>query len=59
MKIILDTANGATYKVAPETFWELGADVEAIHNSPNGININDKCGSQHPQDLMKKVVGML
>jgi phosphoglucosamine mutase len=56
MKIILDTANGATYKVAPETFWELGADVEAIHNSPNGININDKCGSQHPQDLRKKVV---
>jgi len=56
MKIILDTANGATYKVAPETFWELGADIEVIHNNPNGININDKCGSQHPQDLMKKVV---
>jgi phosphoglucosamine mutase len=56
MKIILDTANGATYKVAPETFWELGADIEAIHNTPNGININDECGSQHPQDLRKKVV---
>jgi phosphoglucosamine mutase len=56
MKIVLDTANGATYKVAPDTFWELGADVEVIHNTPNGININDKCGSQHTQDLKKKVV---
>jgi phosphoglucosamine mutase len=56
MKIVIDTANGATYKVAPETFWELGADVEVIHNTPNGININDNCGSQHTQDLKKKVV---
>jgi phosphoglucosamine mutase len=56
MKIVLDTANGATYRVAPDAFWELGADVEAIHNIPNGININDKCGSQHTQDLRKKVV---
>ncbi|MBP1749231.1 MAG: phosphoglucosamine mutase [Deltaproteobacteria bacterium] len=56
MKIVLDTANGATYKVAPEAFWELGADIEVIHNNPNGININDKCGSQHTGDLRKKVV---
>ena len=56
MKIVLDTANGATYKVAPDTFWELGADIEVIHNSPNGININEKCGSQHTEDLRKKVV---
>lgn len=56
MKIVLDTANGATYKVAPDTFWELGAEIEVIHNAPNGININDKCGSQHTQDLRKKVV---
>ena len=56
MKIVIDTANGATYKVAPEMFWELGADTEVIHNTPNGININDKCGSQHTQDLRKKVV---
>jgi phosphoglucosamine mutase len=56
MKIVLDTANGAAYKVAPETFWELGADAEVIHNTPNGININDKCGSQHTGDLRKKVV---
>jgi len=56
MKIVLDTANGATYKVATEVFWELGADVDVIHNTPNGVNINDKCGSQHTQDLRKKVV---
>lgn len=56
MKIVLDTANGATYKVAPETFWELGAETEVIHNTPNGININDRCGSQHTEDLRKKVV---
>jgi len=56
MKIVLDTANGATYKVAPDAFTELGADVEVIHNTPNGININDRCGSQHTQDLRKRVV---
>jgi phosphoglucosamine mutase len=56
MKIVLDTANGATYKIAPDTFWELGADIDVIHNTPNGTNINDKCGSQHTQDLRKKVV---
>jgi phosphoglucosamine mutase len=56
MKIVVDTANGATYKVAPEMFWELGADVEVIHNNPNGININDRCGSQYTQDLKRKVV---
>ena len=56
MKIILDTANGATYKIAPETFSELGAGVEVIHNAPNGLNINDHCGSQQTQDLQKRVV---
>lgn len=56
MKMVLDTANGATYKVAPDAFWELGADIEVIHNNPNGININDGCGSQHTGDLRKKVV---
>jgi phosphoglucosamine mutase len=56
MKIVIDTANGATYRVAPDTFWELGATIEVIHNTPNGININEKCGSQHTQDLRKKVV---
>lgn len=56
VKIVLDTANGATYKVAPECFWELGADIDVIHNTPNGININDRCGSQHTQDLKKRVL---
>ncbi len=56
MKIVIDAANGATYRVAPDAFWELGADLEVIHNNPNGININDKCGSQHTDDLRKKVV---
>jgi len=55
MKIVLDCANGATYKVAPIIFWELGADVTPIHCEPNGLNINDKCGSQHTQDLSAKV----
>jgi len=56
MKIVIDTANGATYRVAPESFTELGADLDVIHNKPNGININDNCGSQHTQDLRKRVV---
>ena len=53
MKIVLDVANGATYKVAPVAFAELGAQVEVIHNAPNGLNINDGCGSQHTEDLKK------
>ncbi|HQN67314.1 MAG TPA: phosphoglucosamine mutase [Smithellaceae bacterium] len=56
MKIVLDTANGATYKVAPDTFHELGANIEVIHKTPNGTNINDGCGSQHTEILRKKVV---
>ncbi len=55
MKIVIDAANGATYKVAPYAFTELGVDVEVIHNDPNGLNINDNCGSQHTQDLEKRV----
>jgi phosphoglucosamine mutase len=56
MKIVLDTSNGATYRIAPDAFGELGADVEVIHNTPNGININDGCGSQHTQDLKNTVI---
>jgi phosphoglucosamine mutase len=56
MKIVIDTANGATYKIARDTFFELGANIEVIHNTPNGLNINDHCGSQHTQDLKKRVV---
>jgi len=55
MKIVIDASNGATYKVAPAVFTELGADVEIIHDSPDGININDNCGSQHTQDLSMRV----
>jgi phosphoglucosamine mutase len=56
LKIVLDTANGATYRVAPAVFTELGARVEVIHGSPNGLNINERCGSQYTQDLEKRVV---
>jgi phosphoglucosamine mutase len=56
MKIALDCANGAAYKVAPIIFSELGAEVSAIHVSPNGMNINDNCGSQHTDDLKAKVL---
>jgi phosphoglucosamine mutase len=58
MKIVLDCANGATYKAAPIIFAELGASVTAIHCEPNGVNINDHCGSQHTEDLRAKVVAI-
>ena len=53
MKIVLDTANGATYAVAPAVFKELGADVTVVHDSPDGFNINEGCGSQHTEDLRR------
>ncbi len=56
IKIVLDTSNGATYRVAPDAFGELGADVDVIHNTPNGLNINDGCGSQHTEDLKNTVI---
>jgi phosphoglucosamine mutase len=56
LKIVLDTANGATYKVAPAAFIELGAQAEVIYSNPDGLNINDNCGSQYTQDLEKRVV---
>jgi phosphoglucosamine mutase len=56
MKIVLDVANGATYKVVPKVFNDMGALVHVLHNRPDGININDHCGSQHTQDLEKEVV---
>lgn len=56
MKIVMDTSNGATYRIAPEVFGELGADYDVIHNTPNGLNINDHCGSQHTQDLKNVVI---
>jgi phosphoglucosamine mutase len=56
MKIVLDCANGATYKVAPFIFSELGAEVTTLHCSPDGTNINHRCGSQHTEDLRAKVL---
>lgn len=53
MKIAVDLANGSATATAVETLSALGATVEAIHNSPNGININTECGSTHPQSLQK------
>lgn len=55
MKIAIDCANGATYKMAPIIMSELGAAVDAIHCEPNGTNINDHCGSQHVEDLVARV----
>lgn len=53
MKIAVDLANGSATATAVETLSSLGATVEAIHNSPNGININTNCGSTHPQELQE------
>ena len=55
LRIVVDCANGASYKVAPEALWELGAEVVAINVEPNGFNINKECGSTHPAGLQKKV----
>jgi phosphoglucosamine mutase len=56
LKIVVDCANGAAYHVAPEALWELGADVVALGVAPNGTNINDQCGSTHPEALQAKVL---
>ncbi|WP_309082577.1 phosphoglucosamine mutase [Chelativorans sp.] len=55
LRIVVDCANGAAYKVAPAALWELGAEVVAINDDPNGFNINLDCGSTHPLGLAKKV----
>ena len=56
LKIVIDCANGAAYHVAPEALWELGAEVIALGVSPDGLNINDGCGSTHPELLQQTVV---
>ncbi len=56
LKIVVDCANGAAYKVAPQLLWELGADVIAIGNTPNGVNINLDCGATHVAPLQNAVV---
>lgn len=55
LRVAIDCANGAAYKVAPAALWELGAEVVIIGNEPNGLNINLDCGSTHPVGLVKKV----
>ncbi len=54
--IVLDCSHGATYQVAPNVFQELGAKVDVIHAAPDGLNINENCGSTHPELLCEKVV---
>ena len=56
MKIVMDCANGAAYEVMPRILRELGAKVKIIHALPNGVNINDHCGSTHLESLQKAVV---
>lgn len=56
LKIVVDCANGAAYQVAPSALWELGAEIVAVGVNPNGININDKCGSTSPALLQETVV---
>ncbi|RFZ87012.1 phosphoglucosamine mutase [Shinella sp. WSJ-2] len=55
LRIAIDCANGAAYRVAPAALWELGADVVTIGNEPDGLNINLECGSTHPETLQRKV----
>lgn len=56
LKIVLDCANGATYHIAPAVFQELGAKVSVIANTPDGLNINDNCGSTKPARLAAEVL---
>ncbi len=55
LRVVVDCANGAAYRVAPETLWELGAEVIAIGVEPDGFNINDDVGSTAPNALISKV----
>src|SRR3954464_717432 len=55
LKVVIDCANGAAYHVAPDTLWELGAEVIPIGVAPDGVNINDNCGSTHPELLQARV----
>ncbi|MGX9351768.1 phosphoglucosamine mutase [Shimia sp. W99] len=56
IKVVIDCANGAAYRAAPEALWELGADVIPVGTSPNGLNINKNCGSTKPQTASEAVV---
>ncbi|WP_374647050.1 phosphoglucosamine mutase [Tabrizicola sp.] len=56
LKVVIDCANGAAYRAAPEVLWELGAEVIPVGVTPNGTNINDRCGSTHPETAAEAVV---
>ncbi len=56
MRIVLDCAHGAAYSIGPNVFRELGAEVIAIGNQPNGLNINEKCGATHPATMRAAVL---
>jgi phosphoglucosamine mutase len=56
LRIVVDCANGAAYKVAPAILSELGADIIVIADEPNGFNINEKCGALHPEAMAKEVL---
>ena len=56
MKVVIDCANGAAYKAAPIVLWELGAEVISLGVEPNGFNINDGCGSTHPEKAAQAVL---
>jgi phosphoglucosamine mutase len=55
MRVVIDCANGAAYKVAPEALYELGAEVITLGDKPNGFNINEECGSTAPSAMQKLV----
>ncbi len=55
LRVVIDTANGAAYKTAPTALWELGAEIFELGKDPNGTNINEKCGSTHPEIMCQKV----
>ena len=55
LRVVIDCANGAAYKVAPTALYELGAEVIPVGVSPSGVNINDECGSTHPQAMAQAV----
>jgi phosphoglucosamine mutase len=58
LRVVVDCANGAAYRVAPEALWELGAEVFTVGTEPDGFNINKDCGSTAPEALRRKVVEM-
>jgi len=56
LRVVVDSANGAAYKIGPRVLMELGADVISLHDQPSGMNINQGCGSLHPETICRAVV---